>query len=204
MKKLFSKDRISEILEEIEDRKNELIWEYEKLRKKYDFSLERGKIKFSDTARRYQKKFKIPLSHYLIPKHFFHFLSIPFIYGMIVPALFLDICLFVYQNTAHRLYGIPLVRRWEYFCYDRKHLEYLNFMQKFNCIYCSYVNGLFSFAVEVAGRTEKYWCPIKAAKAKSWTHDWEKYFADYGDPKKFQQQFNSNKEYFKNHKKKKA
>jgi hypothetical protein len=85
---------------------------------------------------------------------------------MIIPALILDIFLFVYQQTAMRLYKIPLAKRSEYIVFDRKHLKYLNLMQKINCLYCSYVNGLFSYAVEVAGRTERYWCPIKAARRK--------------------------------------
>ncbi|MDF1682622.1 MAG: hypothetical protein P1U46_02605 [Patescibacteria group bacterium] len=88
----------------------------------------------------------------------------PFIYTMFIPVMFLDIFLFIYQQTAIRLYGIPLTRRRDYITYDRKHLDYLNFIQKFNCLYCSYVNGFLSYAVEVAGRTEKYWCPIKSAK----------------------------------------
>jgi hypothetical protein len=120
----------------------------------------------------------------------------PFIYGMIFPAFILDICLFIYQQTALRLYGIPLVRRSDYIIYDRKHLSYLNLIQKMNCLYCSYVNGLFQFAVEVAGRTEKYWCPIKAARRKAGMHNWEEYFADYGDPEGFKKMFNSNKEFF--------
>jgi hypothetical protein len=120
----------------------------------------------------------------------------PFIYGMIIPALFLDACLFVYQQTALRLYKIPLVKRSDYIQFDRKHLSYLNIMQKINCLYCSYVNGLFQYAVEIAGRTEKYWCPIKAARRKAGSHNWEQYFADYGNPEEFKKVFNSNKEFF--------
>jgi len=176
------KSRITEILKEIDSKKKELYAEYEKLRKKYGFSLEKGKIIFTEKARKYQSRFRIPLRRYAIPKNFRHILSAPFIYGMVVPAVFLDAALFIYQHTAIRLYGIPLVKRSDYIVYDRKHLAYLNGIQKINCLYCSYVNGLFSYAVEIAGRTEKYWCPIKAARRKRGGHDWEQYFADYGDP----------------------
>lgn len=193
---MSKRDRISEILEEISHKKQELLTEYEKLKQKYDFSFVRGRVKFTQKAKEYQRKFKIPLWNYLSHPWFRHFLSIPFIYGMIIPALMLDIFLFIYQQTALRLYKIPLVKRSDYIHYDRKHLNYLNLLQKINCLYCSYVNGLFQYAVEVAGRTEKYWCPIKAARRKKWGHDWEEYFADYGDPEGFKQCFNSNKEYF--------
>jgi hypothetical protein len=59
---------------------------------------------------------------------------------MIIPAFILDIMLFVYQNTALRLYKIPLVKRSEYIVYDRANLDYLNIIEKVNCIYCSYFN----------------------------------------------------------------
>lgn len=159
-------DKISQILAEIKAKQQELYKEYEKLTKKYDFSFEKGKIKFSQNAKMYQEKFRIPLWKYISNPIIRHTLSIPFIYGMIIPAIILDTFLFIYQHTAIRLYGIPLVKRSEYIVFDRKHLSYLNIMQKINCLYCSYVNGLFSYAVEIAGRTEKYWCPIKAAKRK--------------------------------------
>lgn len=160
------KSRITEILAEIQERRKELKKEYEKMMQKYDFSFEKGKIIFSQRAKKYQEKFRVPTLKYINRVNIRNILSIPFIYGMIVPAIFLDICLFVYQQTALRLYGIPLVKRSDYIVYDRKHLSYLNALQKINCLYCSYVNGLFSYAVEVAGRTEKYWCPIKAARRK--------------------------------------
>lgn len=195
------KSRINEILKEIEKKREELRAEYEKMMKKYDFSFERGKVIFTKKAREYQKKFKMPLGKYVIPKSYRHILSMPFIYGMFFPALALDLWLFIYQNTALRLYGIPLVNRHEYIQYDRKHLSYLNLIQKINCLYCSYMNGLFSYAVEIGGRTEKYWCPIKAARRKKWWHDWEEYFADYWDPEEFEKIFNSNKEFFKDKKK---
>lgn len=189
--------KIQELLEEIRIKRELLSEEYEKLKQKYGFSISNGNIKFTDAARKYQEKFRIPLREYVIPKTFRHILSIPFIYGMIIPSVILDIFLFVYQQTAMRLYGIPLVKRREYIKFDRHFLSYLNILQKVNCLYCSYVNGLFSYAVEIAGRTEKYWCPIKAAQRKKWGHEWEQYFADYGDPEGFKKEFNSNADFLK-------
>jgi len=189
-------DKIAQILWEIQQKKQELWKEYENLRKKYDFSILREKIKFSDSAKKYQKSFKLPLFRYLRSPKIRHVLSMPFIYGMIIPAFILDVSLFIYQHTALRLYWIPLVIRSEYIVFDRKHLSYLNIIQKINCLYCSYVNGLFLYSVEIAGRTEKYWCPIKAARNKKWSHNWEEHFADFWDPEWFKKAFNSNKEFF--------
>jgi len=168
---MLPKDKIQKILQDIQDKKQELALEYEKLserlRDKYDFSFAKGRVIFSEKAKKYQKKFKTPLGKYAIPKSYRHIISMPFIYGMIIPAAFLDISLFIYQQTALRLYAVPLVKRSDYIIYDRKHLSYLNLLQKIHCLYCSYVNGVFQYAVEVAGRTEKYWCPIKAARRKA-------------------------------------
>lgn len=114
---------------------------------------------------------------------------------MLIPAFFLDICLFIYQQTAIRLYKIPLAKRGDYIVFDRGQLAYLNWIQKIDCIYCSYFNWLMQYSVEVAWRTEKYWCPIKHATKKAWSHNWEKDFAEYWDSKDFQKKFHNNKWY---------
>jgi hypothetical protein len=59
---------------------------------------------------------------------------------MLLPAFILDIFLFIYQNTAIRLYKIPLAKRSDYIVFDRGQLAYLNWIQKIDCIYCSYFN----------------------------------------------------------------
>ena len=88
----------------------------------------------------------------------------------------------MYQNICFRIYGIPLVKRKDYIIFDRQLLDYLNVLQKFNCIYCSYSNGIISYGMEISARTEKYRCPIKHAKKAKGIHQWQHEFADYGDP----------------------
>lgn len=63
-------------------------------------------------------------------------------------------------------------------------------------MYCSYVNGLLSYAAEVAWRTEKYWCPIKHARRLETTHSWQKYFADYGDADGFREVYWKTEEFY--------
>jgi hypothetical protein len=142
---------------------------------------------------------RFPSWNYLIPKwkYLLHVLSMPFIYGIIVPAVFMDLCLTVYQHIVFRLYGIPRVSRKEYFVYERRFLDYLNIVQKLNCLYCSYVNGLFAYAVEIGARTERYWCPIKAAHKPSFSHGWYKDFADYGSPEEWDNKWNDEDRAFK-------
>ena len=139
--------------------------------------------------RRRNKEFKFPTWKYVIPTNFRHFLSIPFIYGMIIPTIFLDIFLTIYQWTVFFLYRIPRVKRSDFIIYDRRFLDYLNLVQKINCLYCSYVNGVFAYAVEIGGRTERYWCPIKAAHKPRFSHGWYQDFADYGNPEEWNTKF---------------
>lgn len=88
-------------------------------------------------------------------------LSMPFIYGLIVPVVVLDLSIELYHQICFRLYGIPLVSRRRYIRIDRHRLKYLTFMGKLHCVYCGYVNGLFHYISVIAAATELYWCPIK-------------------------------------------
>ncbi len=195
------RNKIEKLLQEIREKREELWAEYEKLKEKYGYVIEKWKIRFSEEMKKRNRFYKKSVWDSIFSARVREVLSMPFIYMMIVPAIILDFFLFVYQNTALRLYKVPLVKRSEYIIFERKHLDYLNWIQKINCLYCSYINGLFSYAVEVAGRTEKYWCPIKYASRKKWWHDWEEYFADYGDPEKFKEVFTSLKEFEETQKK---
>lgn len=87
--------------------------------------------------------------------------SMPFIYGMIVPISFLDLSVQIYQAVCFRLYGIELVNRKQYVVCSPRGRAALTWLDRFNCWYCAYANGVFNFARAVAGETEKYWCPIR-------------------------------------------
>jgi hypothetical protein len=191
------RSQIREILEKIEALNNDLRGEYERLAKKYGFELNRRKIIFLEEIKKRNKGFKRPTWKYVIPTNLRHFLSIPFIYGMIVPTIILDIFLTIYQWTAFSLYRIPKVKRSEYIVYERRFLDYLNLIQKINCLYCSYVNGVFAYAVEIGARTERYWCPIKAATKPRFSHGWYKDFADYGNPEEWKEKSTSEEKAFR-------
>ena len=194
------KSTISRILQEIENKRKELAEEYERIKKKYNFEYIKWKITFSKQQKLENKKKKRSIWKTTKSTTFREYISIPFIYSMMIPAVILDLFLFMYQQTAMRLYRIPLVKRSDYITLERKHLDYLNWVEKLNCIYCSYVNWLFAYAVEIAWRTEKYWCPIKHAKKMTSSHNWEKYFADYGDADWFKEVFRKNQEFYQDEK----
>jgi hypothetical protein len=114
-----------------------------------------------------------------------HLVSIPFIYFMIIPLAFLDLTISIYQMVCFRLYNIPQVKRSEHFIIDRQLLSNLNGIQKFNCIYCGYGNGVVSYAREILSRTEQYWCPIKHAKNIHSASARYRAFLEYGDTENY-------------------
>ena len=176
---------------------NKLSDEYVKLKEKYEFKIEWRKVIWNKEREIELKKEKKSAWDSLFSATVRELISIPFIWMMLFPAFILDICMFIYQNTAMRLYKIPLANRNDYIVFDRSQLAYLNWLQKINCIYCSYFNWLMQYSVEVAWRTEKYWCPIKHATKKEWTHDWEEHFADFWDSTWYKVISHKTDEYYK-------
>lgn len=183
-------ENIKDLIEKINHLNAQLSARYHELSQKYGFHLAGKKIVFLKEFRERNLKFKIPSWKYAIPRNIRHLLSLPFIYMMIVPTVILDIFISIYHAIAFPLYHIPKVKRRDFIIYDRKFLDYLNTIQKIHCIYCTYVNGLFAYAVEIAGRTERYWCPIKAANKPKFHHGWYSDFADYGSPEEWKEKFN--------------
>jgi hypothetical protein len=128
-----------------------------------------------------QRRFKEGLIGYVFGAELRHIVTAPVIYAVIVPLLLLDLFVTVYQHACFPFYRIPPVRRGDHFVFDRSHLAYLNLLEKFNCAYCSYANGLASYMREIVARTEQYWCPIKHARRMLQAHPYYGGFADFGD-----------------------
>lgn len=124
---------------------------------------------------------------YLATTPILHLLSVPIIWSVLIPALILDAFVTFYQWVCFPIYKIVKVKRSEYIIIDRHRLGYLNAIEKLNCLYCSYFNGLMGYISEIAGRTEQYWCPIRhATRVKSMHNSYKKFF-DYGDSDNFRQ-----------------
>lgn len=115
--------------------------------------------------------------------------SSPLIYGMVVPALMLDVSISLYQLVCFSIYGIPQVKRQEHFHYRRHQLPFLKSFEKVNCFYCSYFNGLASYLREIGGRTEQYWCPIRQALKVKDPHSRYNKFISFGDAKTYHDKF---------------
>ena len=92
--------------------------------------------------------------------------------------------------------GQALNARKDYLIFDRGRLQYLNLLERLNCAYCSYVNGLCAYAMEVAARTEQHWCPIKHATPVRSPHSRYTYFFDYGDAGRYRRDLDAGRSNF--------
>jgi hypothetical protein len=175
--------KIDELVERIKalesELEGELHQEYEK------FTCEITK-KREEILASYQKE-RQSIGHYLVTTPILHLLSAPVIWSVFIPALILDAFVSVYQWICFPIYKITKVKRSDYIIVDRHRLGYLNVIEKLNCLYCSYFNGLMGYITEIAGRTEQYWCPIRHASRVKFMHNNYKKFFDYGDSENFRQ-----------------
>ena len=169
--------KLTELQEEANKAFNKQI---EQLQAKKDFvrriKVPKINLKFWE---REKKGLEVPVWKYLV--------GAPFIYGALIPSFVFHLAIEIYHQISFRLYGIPLVNPKDYFIYDRQLFDMLNFWEKVNCKYCSYFNNLVRYSMEIGGRTERYWCPIKYYKRIENSHSQYTKFIDGNDSKKILQ-----------------
>jgi len=140
-----------------------------------------GKVKFEEAVLAEHRKLKSSLGRYVLDSSALAILTAPVIYMGILPFILVDLFLMLYQAICFPVYGIPKVKRADYFIFDRGSLKYLNLVERVNCVYCSYGNGLFAYAREISARTEQHWCPIKHARRLRAAHSRYGHFVEYGN-----------------------
>lgn len=173
--------KIDALMEDIRNLENQLEEEFEARRAAFHYRLQKNKVVFTEEVKRQHKALKIRLWTYIRHARLPLVLSAPVIYSMIIPFALLDLFVTVYQVVCFPVYGIPKVPRKSYIVIDRIRLGYLNGLEKLNCAYCGYCNGLLAYTAEIASRTEQYWCPIKHSRRLQGTHRHYLEFVDYGD-----------------------
>ena len=180
------KKPIDDLLARIEVLQDQLEEEYRKAREEWSVR----KTELAEELARQQRRYRTGLFRFLIRSRLLVVLSAPVIYAGWIPFLLMDLFVSVYQAICFPIYRIPKVRRADYIVFDRADLPYLNLIEKFNCFYCSYGNGVAAYTREVAARTEQYWCPIKHARRIHAAHERYPRFFDYGDAESFRQGLN--------------
>jgi len=182
-------DNIDKILHKINELETELLGEIHTLEKEFSYSVLEKKVQFAADALKEHKKQVLNLRQYFAEASFRNIATAPIIWLCIIPALLMDVFITFYQFTCFPVYRIPKVKRSDHIAFDRIYLRYLNIIEKLNCIFCAYFNGLNSYVGEIAARTEQYWCPIKHARRMRDIHSRYKYFINYGDAKGYRSNF---------------
>jgi len=178
--------QIDDLIRRIKELQEELENEFKLKREEFHFIIEEKRVRFAEEVARQQRRFKTGWFRYVIQAKPLNLLTAPIIYAGFVPFLLLDLFLWFYQSLCFPIYGIPKVMRAEYLTFDREDLPYLNAIEKFNCFYCSYGNGMMAYGREITSRTEQYWCPIKHARRIKAAHERYPRFFEYGDAESYQ------------------
>jgi hypothetical protein len=178
-------DKLDTLLEKIKQLERELVTEIRAGQEKFGYKIQGHKVHFQEAVRLKHHRIAKSLNRYFRDAKVLTIITAPVIWSCLIPVLVLDASAGIYQFICFPIYGIPKVRRRDYIIMDRYHLRYLNSMERFNCVYCSYVNGLLAYVQEIAGRTEQYWCPIKHAMSMKTRHSRYQHFVDYGDAEQY-------------------
>lgn len=174
-------NRVDALIDHIRSLEHELEVEFAKQRAGFRFGLEHGRARFEEEAIRRLTERRTRLLRYVFSSPLLVAVTAPVIYSLLIPFAVVDLWVSIYQAVCFRVYGIPQVRRGRYMNFDRNGLPYLNALEKLNCAYCSYVNGVIAYVREVASRTEQYWCPIKHTRRVVGAHARYDGFEDFGD-----------------------
>jgi hypothetical protein len=174
-------DRLDQLLSEIKLLERELVRETSKKEAEFSYRIQDRKVRFTEAAKARNRQFRQGLGRYLRTSRFFVVVTAPVIWMCLIPVVLTDLVGSLYQAVCFPIYGIPKVRRRDYVALDRHRLTYLNLVEKLNCDYCAYVNGILAYFTEIAARTEQHWCPIKHARCLKCAHSRYRFFFDFGD-----------------------
>lgn len=174
-------DRIRDLLSQMNGLEEELRTALHDQEHRMFFQFKGKRIEFEQSVKQAHRRLKTGFFRWLVTNRPQNLITGPIIYGMIFPLLVLDLFVSFYQFSCFPIYRVAKVRRADYIVFDRQHLEYLNFIEKFHCSYCAYGTGLVAYIGEIIARTEQYFCPIKHARKMLGTHSRYQGFLDYGD-----------------------
>lgn len=142
-------ETISHILTQISALEDELLSELHAQESRLLYKIEGTRVEFEHSVQEAHQRMKVGVVRWLLAARPQNFLTAPIIYGIALPLALFDLCVSFYQATCFPIYGIPKVKRSGYFIYDHQQLAYLNIIEKVDCLYCSYANGLMAYAREI-------------------------------------------------------
>jgi hypothetical protein len=174
-------DKFEELSQRMRELEKELAQEARKREIEFRYQLHEKRIRFTEEAKAVHRKFVVGVPRFLQKSRLAVTLTAPVIWMCFFPIVLTDLIGTLYQAICFPIYGIPKVRRSDYLAFDRHFLGYLNAIEKLNCEYCAYANGILGYFTEIAARTEQYWCPIKHARCLKCVHSRYGKFLPFGD-----------------------
>ena len=147
-------ERISQILAQMAALENDLRTAVQEKESTMVFKIKGKRVEFESSVKAAHRKLKTNFFRWLVTNRPQNLITGPIIYSMVFPLMMLDFFVSFYQWACFPIYGITKVRRGDYIVFDRRHLGYLNFIEKFHCTYCEYGNGLMGYMGEILARTE--------------------------------------------------
>ncbi len=138
--------QLDHLLEEIHELERIVADKIQQTKKELSYELSHGRAVFGEDVRRRHKAMAKRAWRTIRESSFLTIATAPVIYSLIVPISMLDLFVNLYQWICFRVYRIPSVQRVEYVVIDRQSLAYLNVIEKLNCVYCGYSNGVLAFA----------------------------------------------------------
>lgn len=179
-------ENIRRILGEISALEEELATLIHEQQEQLHYRIEGSRVRFEENLRRIHHELKTGVFAWLRRSELRNVVSAPFIYAMVVPFVMLDLFVTTYQAICFPLYRIPKVKRSNYIIVDRHNLGYLNIIEKLNCVFCGYADGLLAYTRQILSRTEMYWCPIKHARKVLDPHRRYAKFSDFAEGEEFE------------------
>lgn len=174
-------ERVQQLLKQMNALEDELRTALSEQQSSVFFQIKGKRIEFEESIKATHRKLKRNFFRWLVTDRPQNLITGPIIYSMIIPLLVTDLFVTFYQITCFPIYGIKKVKRGDYIIFDRQHLSYLNFIEKFHCTYCAYGTGMVAYISEIIARTEQYFCPIKHARKVIGTHAHYSHFLEFGE-----------------------
>jgi hypothetical protein len=179
-------DRIQQLMNQIKALEDDLQTALNEQPSNMFFQLKGKRVEFEQSIKETHLKLKTNFFRWLVTNRPQNLITGPIIYSMIIPLVITDVFISFYQLTCFPIYGIKKVPRSDYIVFDRQHLNYLNFIEKFHCTYCAYGSGMIAYISEIVARTEQYFCPIKHARKILGTHSRYAFFLDFGEAEDYE------------------
>lgn len=155
----------AELLERIRVLEHEVASALDDKQRRFRYRIAGGRVRFDEEVARRHAQLRTWLPSYLYHSRLLAVITAPLVYACLVPFVLADLFVSLYHAICFPVYGVPRVRRSDYFVFDRGRLKYLNLLERVNCVYCSYANGLLAYLIRDSRQHRAALVPDQACRA---------------------------------------